>query len=295
MKRLAPFRLIAVLLLFTGLACDLGSLASRALSFGRSQPEEVQRRLFEGITYWRSVRNDERPMVIHFVEINLNASGLEILVTPGDPNSDRPLTARTAEEFLTEFGLQLAINGDGFRPWFDLGPLGYTPQSGGSVAPNGFAMSRGVSYAPEPEDTLEPVLYMYRNNYASIGNFVAERYNAISGDRTLVAGGQPVEGLDDGSPDPRTAIGIDQIGQRMVIIIVDGRQGGYSQGATMQEMAELMLERNVYSAINLDGGGSSSLVIQTSDGPEVLNSPVHQGIPGNLRPVGNHIGFFASP
>lgn len=292
-KRQTPFRFIAVLVLLTGIACDLGGIIPRTLSFGRSQPEEVNRRIFEGITYSRSVRNDPRPMVIHFLEIDLNAAGLDTLVTPGDPNAERPLQARTTEEFLTEFNLQVAINGDGFTPWYDLGPLGYAPKSGQSVAPNGFAMSRGVIYAPE--ENKQPILYIYRNNFASIGNFVAERYNAIAGNVSLVAAGDVVGGLNNSQVDPRTAIGIDRIGQRMLIIIIDGRQSGYSEGATMAELAKLFLERNIYSAINLDGGGSSSLVIQTPNGPEVLNSPVHGGVPGNLRPVGNHLGFWANP
>lgn len=292
-KRLTPLRFLAVLILLTGVACDLGGIIPRTLSLGRSQPEEVNRRIFEGITYSRSVRNDPRPMVIHFAEINLNAAGLDTLVTPGDPDAERPLQARTTEEFLTEFGLQLAINGDGFSPWYDLGPFGYAPRSGQSVAPNGFAMSRGVIYAPE--ENKQPILYIYHNNYASIGNFVAERFNAIAGNLTLVAGGEVVEGLDSSRSDPRTAIGIDRIGQRMLIIVVDGRQSGYSEGVTMAELAALFLERNIYSAINLDGGGSSTLVIQGPDGPEVLNSPVHGGVPGNQRPVGNQLGFWANP
>ena len=46
-------------------------------------------------------------------------------------------------------------------------------------------------------------------------------------------------------------------GGEVLLLIVDGRAPGYSIGATMQEIAELMLDYNVYQAINLDGGSSS--------------------------------------
>jgi hypothetical protein len=284
--------LFAAALLLTSLACDLGRIIPGVLSFGKAQPEESRRQLYNGIVYSVSVRNEERPMVIHILDIDLNAAGLSLLVTTGDPETGN-VSARTTSQFLTNNNLQLAINGDGFSPWFDLGPLGYMPRTGQSVSPHGFAMSRGIAYTEE-EDRL-PTLYMYNNNYASMDNVVAQRYNAISGGLKLVTAGQAVEGLDDSNADPRTAIGIDQIGQRMVILVVDGRQSGYSEGATMAELAQLFLERNIYHAMNLDGGGSSTLVVQGPDGPEVLNSPIHQGFPGRERPVANHLGFYANP
>ena len=60
----------------------------------------------------------------------------------------------------------------------------------------------------------------------------------------------------------------------------------------MQEMAELMIYYGGDNALNLDGGGSSTLVIQDPKTGEykVMNSPIDNGIPGRERPVGNHFG-----
>jgi hypothetical protein len=55
-------------------------------------------------------------MVIHVLTIDLRASGIELLVTPGDPEAELSSKARTTSQFLTEFGLQIAVNGDGFEP-----------------------------------------------------------------------------------------------------------------------------------------------------------------------------------
>lgn len=64
----------------------------------------------------------------------------------------------------------------------------------------------------------------------------------------------------------------------------------------MDELADLLLEYGAYSAINMDGGGSVTLVVEGPDGkPEVLNSPIHARIPGLERPVANHLGIYALP
>ena len=97
-------------------------------------------------------------------------------------------------------------------------------------------------------------------------------------------------------PQPRTAVGLDKNGKKLTIVIVDGRQPGYSQGATLLELAGILLEFNVHNGMNLDGGGSSTLVVMDSEGKsKVLNSPVDNHIPGRERAIGNHLGFFAKP
>ena len=118
-------------------------------------------------------------------------------------------------------------------------------------------------------------------------------YNAISGDRMIVRGGKPVAGLDDTTPAPRTAIGLDGSGERLIIIVVDGRQPLYSSGATLKELADYMVLYGAETALNLDGGGSSTLVFEGLFGTaRVVNSPIHTRIPGRERPVGNHLGIF---
>ncbi|MBQ3380058.1 MAG: phosphodiester glycosidase family protein [Clostridia bacterium] len=73
----------------------------------------------------------------------------------------------------------------------------------------------------------------------------------------LVLDGQRVvEGSAGWGVQPRSAIGQTKNGE-VLLLIVDGRAPGYSIGATMQEIAEFMLEYNAYQAINLDGGSSS--------------------------------------
>lgn len=283
-----PFAILLICFLLVSIACDLARFSPA--SIGRGQPEPEKRQLFPGITYERIVRQEPRLMVIHVVTIDLKAGGIKSLVTPGDPHADRPLEAQTTSEFLQDHNLQLAINGDGFTPWYDAGPLGYSPHDGERVTPLGFAASRGVIYSQDTDE--QPTLYLYPTNKASINALNGKIYNAISGFELLVWNGDAVQGLDSSDIDPRTAVGLNRSGNKLIIIIVDGRQSGYSIGITRAEMAELLLEQKVYSGMNMDGGGSSTLVIEGDDGePEVLNSPIHNGAVGRERPVANHLGF----
>lgn len=281
---------ILTLLVIVSLACDIGGLNPANVQIG--QPEDSQRQLFAGINYQRIVRQDPRPMVIHVVTIDLKADGIDSLVTPGDPDSSRPLEAQTTSEFLEDHNLQLAINGDAFTPWFDLGPLGFAPQDGERVTPLGFAASRGTTYAQDTDE--QPTLYLYQSNKASINGLDGRIFNAVSGYQLLIWNGDIVDGLNSSDLEPRTAVGLNRAGRQLVIVVIDGRQPGYSEGATLAELAQILKEHKAFSAMNMDGGGSSTLVIQGENGePEVLNSPIHQGIPGNERPVGNHLGFSA--
>ena len=71
---------------------------------------------------------------------------------------------------------------------------------------------------------------------------------------------------------PRTALGYTEEGD-VVFIVVDGRRPEYSNGASLTDLALLMLEYGVTEAINLDGGGSSTLALAENETVEIKNSP----------------------
>jgi exopolysaccharide biosynthesis protein len=82
-------------------------------------------------------------------------------------------------------------------------------------------------------------------------------------------------------------------GRWLILMVVDGRQDGYSEGVTLAEMGNLLLTYGVYTGANMDGGGSSSMVIKGVDGKaRILNSPIDQNIPGKERAVANHLGLY---
>ncbi len=78
--------------------------------------------------------------------------------------------------------------------------------------------------------------------------------------------------VDDREMHPRTAIGIDRDTNSVLMLVIDGRQT-FSRGYTMVELANLMIELGAEDALNLDGGGSSTMVGLRPDGAlGVLNS-----------------------
>jgi hypothetical protein len=58
---------------------------------------------------------------------------------------------------------------------------------------------------------------------------------------------------------PRSAIGVNEANTKLFLVVVDGRQQS-SRGMTQEELANFMISIGSYTAINLDGGGSSALV-----------------------------------
>lgn len=83
----------------------------------------------------------------------------------------------------------------------------------------------------------------------------------------LVKDGQVNVGMDVTSPRakeiaPRTAIAIDKTGTKVFMVTVDGRQEGYSKGMNMQQLAEYLVSIGAHQALNLDGGGSTTMAVR---------------------------------
>ncbi|MBP1082651.1 MULTISPECIES: phosphodiester glycosidase family protein [Bacillus] len=115
---------------------------------------------------------------------------------------------------------------------------------------------------------------------------------AIGGNVKLLESGNIRENLDDSSAAPRTAVGFSENGKKMYVVAVDGRQTD-SRGITYKELAALMKGFGAYNALNLDGGGSTTMVARKpgAENAEVVNQPSD----GSERAVPNGIGIFAKP
>ena len=84
---------------------------------------------------------------------------------------------------------------------------------------------------------------------------------------------------------PRTAVGVTKYGD-YILAVVDGRQA-HSKGCTLQEWATILLnDFGAVNAINLDGGGSTELVVKG----DIVNSPSD----GRERPVGDALVLIRS-
>lgn len=128
-----------------------------------------------------------------------------------------------------------------------------------------FKWDRGISNLPDqPGDRLN-------RKYASIWGL---RDILGGGPRLLQAGKKAISineevffGTSIPETHPRTAAGITSEGD-LILLLVDGRQM-QSRGANLQELADILLSLGCVEGLNLDGGGSSALVVNG----RLLNRP----------------------
>ena len=111
----------------------------------------------------------------------------------------------------------------------------------------------------------------------------------------LVKDGKVNITMDPGSANaglkaPRTAIAINKTGEKVYFITVDGRQKGYSDGMTITQFAEYLAELGVDRALNLDGGGSTTMGVRYPQTTQLAlaNKPSdgrERGVPSILMAV----------
>jgi hypothetical protein len=159
----------------------------------------------------------------------------------------------------------------------------------------GLSVSRGDAYSPAVRSY--GALLIAADNTAHIAMPPLDArtaHNAVGGFRLLLKNGTNVG--TDGKRHPRSAAGLSEDGRYLYLVAIDGRQPGYSEGTSTRETGEWMRFIGSYNALNLDGGGSTALVVSDgAGGARALNRPIHRGVPGTQRITANHLGVFAAP
>lgn len=162
-----------------------------------------------------------------------------------------------------------AINGGGF----------YDPNGTGTGRlPYGFILHEGKYLLGEQVDFDEEVDFI---GLTKKGNLIAGTYSkreleelgAVEGltfGPPLIINGEKVIKSGDGGwgISPRFAIGQKKDGT-ILFLVIDGRQPGYSIGATLVDMQNIMYEQGAEIAANLDGGSSTTLYYNG----QVVNKP----------------------
>lgn len=254
-----------------------------------SVPAAAWRPLFRGVQGLPLAAEAPRPLRGYALRVRLAEPGVRFLVTPS--NGDRPLEAdsATTSHFLAAHALQAAINAAPFAP--------VVTAEGVPQDVIGLAISRGELVSPP--QTGHGALYLTADNHATIAlqqppPDPSRFANACGGFQIILADGANL-GPDD-PLHPRSAVGLDPPAQHLYLLAIDGRQPGHSLGASQRELADWLIRLGAHSGLNLDGGGSSSLVVAGPDGsPHILNRPIQSGVPGRERPCPNHLGLYALP
>jgi exopolysaccharide biosynthesis protein len=233
---------------------------------------------------WRPVapgveyRHLERPgLDAHAVRADLDERCVQVIASTA---ADRGLTV---SGFAQRHSATAAVNGDYFDEQLD--PVGFAMGDGvvwalASEIPRWQEVvgvgGRRVEIFPRSTPLREPEPWMT---------------GAVSGWPMVVVQCQPEPRLPGSdhftrAPHPRTAVGLSRDGRRLLMLVADGRREGVP-GPTLPELAELLAELGACTALNLDGGGSSTLWV----GDSIVNRPSD----GFERPVGNHLAIVMAP
>ncbi len=194
-------------------------------------------------------------------------------------NSGRATTIGAAKAAEKQgYRVLAGVNADFFRIDSD-----YTPQ--GLCIKNGIVMSDNTNH-PYFAVTKDGKYLIAESNtiYDNSGNLL----EAVGGRYIILKNGSMHQvGYDEEfgyTRHPRTAVGYDKEG-RLYLVVVDGRQPSISNGASLTDLAIILLDLGATDALNLDGGGSSSFILEDGEEFRTMNSPSD----GTLRKVYNSL------
>jgi len=302
--------------------CRHGKLIAIGFWVARVWAGQTVTHPYTGITLIVRSETSPRAVSMHVAIVDLSAPGIAFKLT--SPGGTRETVRQTTLDFLDREQAQLAINSHFFLPFPS---RERDAMLVGLAASNGNVYSAfetpAQSYALVAD---APVLNIDAANHAGIvhrdpehtdGTHVRENvtlWNAVAGSAQIVTNGKktipvyrdrrhPTGALTPGGREKysnrkswyrvktaRTAIALAGDNRMLILFTVD--KAGRSQGMRLDEIADLLIrDYHVDSAINLDGGGSTTMAMQDQDSKQgrLLN------VPSGRRPraVGSNLAVFA--
>jgi hypothetical protein len=210
------------------------------------------------------------PWAVHVLEARMDRCqlGLEVVAAPIQPG--RRGGRATVTDLVGSRGVAVvaAVNGDFFTP--EGLPLG--PEVVNGVRRTGrerpALVARGGGSVPWIGVTGVTDRVVPSTGWP-LGGVGPDAVQVVGGWPELLDGGRRVGDLLVGanpsfaaSRHPRTAVGVNPSDRSLWFVVVDGRQGDYSTGMTLPELTGLLEAMGAEEALNLDGGGSSVLVVR---------------------------------
>jgi exopolysaccharide biosynthesis protein len=282
-------------------------------------------RPYAGVTYVVRAEETPRPVKMHIVEIDLTAPGIRFRLT--GPGGGRETVRQTTLEYLEQERAQLAVNAHFFTPFPSKDREVYLVGLAG-------ADGELYSGCEMPEQSYAivanaPAIAIDDGNHASLvhcdpafsdGKHLKESVavgTVVSGSAQVITNGEvtipeyadvdhPNALLTPGGPrkysnakswyeqvNARTVMGLSRDRKRLVLFTVD--RASRSKGMTLREAAELLLrDYGVWDALNLDGGGSTTLAMEdpVTHGRSVVNASSDNP---KGRSVGSNLAVFAEP
>jgi hypothetical protein len=221
---------------------------------------------------------------------------LRILLGAGKGGSPRPgyVLSTRVSSFVLNNGLLAGINTIPFDP--------SSAREGEERRPVGIAITGGEKIAP-PVSRYDALVFYGEGgaaivNQGELGGERAEErkkqiVHAIGGFHQILRNGELTDRARQNAAGPRyarSAAGLSSGGRILYLVVINGGLPG-RPGATEAETALILKQLGAQDVLNLDGGGSSALVLRFSDGGvRTLNTPARI-FPGRERAVALCLGF----
>jgi hypothetical protein len=272
---------------------------------------------YPGITLRQEVRKDPAQQLF-WATIDLADPHVSLHVARGGPGPDGDgkwqTTLMPPSQIAKREGFELTVNGDFFvvkkeeakkpdakaadgKPT-ELKPAEVKPIDSKPAAPPpyfadqwaavaGPAVTDGQTWATAPKP--RPCLVLKKSGKVTIEPLTKpgpDDLQVIAGNVMLVEGGQMVA-HENPARHPRTVVGLDAAATHLIILVLDGRRSGVAEGMSYAELSKEMIAAGCDRALNLDGGGSSVMVLREGEKFTIKNHPSNE----SQRPVGNVLGI----
>ena len=281
-----------------------------AVAFGGGVDWDSAKELFPGIRFVALRKTKPRLIRMFIMRIDLKTPGLSFTVTGRDPDWGKPMpdfpklpirTRRTTTaDFMREvrrdaahggrgLNVVVAVNATPWRPW--------TPPFDHKYAdPPGLNICDGVIVGDRPG--RNPVFVVRRDGSVDIVDKVKPEEipqikDALSGFYIIARNGKVLPDVSASAKEchPRTAYGLSADRRYLYLIAIDGRQEKWSLGATGAETGRFLVDAGAGDAINMDGGGSTTMCYwnKKTGKPVMVNRHTPKG--NVMRPVATNLGI----
>jgi hypothetical protein len=233
------------------------------------------------------------PIAGVMVKVNLADPRVNVKVAMADnhdPDGDGPCVGQldTPSSAARRYDFAITLNASFFSAPATKDVLGQKIRYfvGNCTIPVGWHFSDGKQLSKPGNPKMRATMIVHDDGKISMLDNVTElpkntRY-AVSGNAMVLKNGEAIAAEKSAVRHPRSAVGLSKDGKTLILVAIDGRQAtlafdfgervepgeekynGYSRGATYNELGTLMKSFGAANAVNLDGGGSTALVVKDS-------------------------------
>ena len=244
-------------------------------------------KVYDGIEIAR-LHNINIPLIITIVKISFKSSNLKIVTTEENRFEENGFVlAETTMSFAKRNNTNLAINANFFSYKSSFLDKFYKPL--------GLYISKGKLLSM-PRNNCAMLIFEKDNHPIILSSplqkdeILNKAIDGIAGFNQVLKDGNIIIKGKSQKIDSRTLIGVDNEEKTLFVLFVEGETKEKSIGSTLIFSANIMKEIGAKDAIELDGGGSSSLILK-------IGERQHQLVPSYkvpLRKVATNIGFIVT-